>query len=57
MGPFAPPLLFNVVVDSLTHMILKAQQNSLITGLIPHMITNADLQYIDDTIMCLEMIW
>jgi hypothetical protein len=37
-------------------MVLKAQQNSLITGIIPHMITNgvAVLQYADGTRMCLE---
>jgi hypothetical protein len=37
-------------------MVLRAQANSRITGLIPHLIPNgvAILQYADDTIMCLE---
>jgi hypothetical protein len=37
-------------------MVLRAQANSRITGLIPHLIPNgvAILQYVDDTIMCLE---
>jgi hypothetical protein len=32
------PLLFNFVADSLTRMVLRAQSNGLITGLIDHMI-------------------
>jgi hypothetical protein len=53
------PLLFNVVADCLTYIVLQAQQNSLISGLIAHLIPNgvAILQYTDDTIMCLKMIW
>jgi hypothetical protein len=49
-------LLLNFVADCLTRMILKAQQNNLVTGLIRHLIPNAIaiLQYADDTIMCLE---
>jgi hypothetical protein len=37
-------------------MVIRAQANSRITGLIPHLIPNgvAILQYADDTIMCLE---
>jgi hypothetical protein len=34
------PLLFNIMADCLTHMVLKAQSNSRITGLIPHLIPN-----------------
>jgi hypothetical protein len=50
------PFLFNVVADCLTHMVMQAQQHSLISGLISHLIPNgvAILQFIDDTIMCLE---
>jgi hypothetical protein len=50
------PLLFNVVVDCLTHMVMQAQQHLMISGLISHLIPNgvAILQYANDTIMCLE---
>jgi hypothetical protein len=50
------PLLFNLVADSLTRMILKAQHNDLIFGLIDHLIPKgiAILQYADDTILCLQ---
>jgi hypothetical protein len=50
------PLLFNFVVDCLTRMIVKAQVNSLINGLVKHLIPNGVvvLQYADDTIVCLE---
>jgi hypothetical protein len=30
------PLLFNIVADGLTHMVLRAQVNSRIIGLISH---------------------
>jgi hypothetical protein len=55
-GDHLSPLLFNVVADCMTHMVMQAQQNSLISGLIPHLIPNgvAILQYVDDTIMCLK---
>jgi hypothetical protein len=45
-----------VVADYLTHMVMQAQQHSLISGLISHLIPNgvAILHFIDDTIMCLE---
>jgi hypothetical protein len=50
------PLLFNFVVDCLTKMVIKAQSNDRITGLISNLILKrvAILQYADDTIMCLE---
>jgi hypothetical protein len=50
------PILFNFAVDCLTRMVLVAQQNNLITGLIENMIPRgvAVLQYANDTIMCLE---
>jgi len=50
------PVLFNLVADCLTRMVNKAQQNSLFTGLIEHIIPHgvAILQYADDTIICLK---
>jgi hypothetical protein len=49
-------LLFNIVDDCLTIMMIKPQQNNLITGLIDHLIPNGIviLQYVDDTILCLH---
>jgi hypothetical protein len=51
-----PPLLFNVVADCLTRMVIRAQQNNLVTGLIDNLIPHgiAILQYLDDTILCLS---
>jgi hypothetical protein len=34
------PLLFNLVVDSLTRMVVKAQHNNIVVGLIGHLIPN-----------------
>jgi hypothetical protein len=34
------PLLFNMVADCLTQMVIRAQGNSRITGLISHLIPN-----------------
>jgi hypothetical protein len=50
------PLLFNFVADSLTRMVLRAQSNGLITGLISHMIPDgiAIMQYADDRVLCLK---
>jgi hypothetical protein len=50
------PLLFNLGVDCLTRMVVRAQQNNLIIGLIKHLIPGGVviLQYAYDTIMCLE---
>jgi hypothetical protein len=50
------PLLFNFVVDCLTRLVIRAQQNNLITGLISDLIDGGVtiLQYVDDTIVCLE---
>jgi hypothetical protein len=50
------PILFNFVADCLTRMILQAQRNGLIVGLIEHIIPHgiAILQYADDTIICLK---
>lgn len=50
------PILFNFVADCLTRMVLKAQDNGLITGLINRIIPNgvAIMQYADDTIVFLK---
>jgi hypothetical protein len=44
------------MADGLTRMILKAQSNDLLCGLIEHIIDKgvAVLQYADDTIICLK---
>jgi hypothetical protein len=34
------PLLFNIVADCLTQMVIKAQSNGRISRLIPHLIPN-----------------
>jgi hypothetical protein len=34
------PLLFNMVADCLTQMVIRAQGNSRITGLISHLVPN-----------------
>jgi hypothetical protein len=49
-------LLFNIVADCLTKMILRAQDNGLITRLSENLIPKgvAILQYADDTIVSLE---
>jgi hypothetical protein len=53
--PFSP-LLFNIVADGLACMIQKAQDEGILKGLIPHIITNGCccLQYADDTIFLLQ---
>jgi hypothetical protein len=50
------PILFNFVADCQTRMILQAQINDLIVGLVEHIISHgvAILQYADDTIICLK---
>jgi hypothetical protein len=50
------PLLFNFVANCLTRLVIRAQQNNLITGLISDLIDGGVtiLQYVDDTIVCLE---
>jgi hypothetical protein len=55
-GGSLSPLLFNFVADSLTRMVLRAQSNGLITGLISHMIPDgiAIMQYADDRVLCLK---
>jgi len=48
------PLLFNLAVDALDHILEKAKKNSgLIKGLVPHLVSGGitHLQYTDDTII------
>ena len=47
------PLLFNLVADVFSKMLVKAVNNGLIGGLLPHAIPGgvASLQYADDTIL------
>jgi hypothetical protein len=37
------PLLFNIIVDCLTRMIIKAQQNNLVTGLVEHLFNSTQM--------------
>jgi hypothetical protein len=50
------PLLLNFVIDSLSRMVIKAQINNRVIGLIDHLIPHciAIMQYTDDTILCLK---
>jgi hypothetical protein len=49
-------MLFNFVAEVLTRMMLKAQSNRVVIGLVEHLIPQgiALLQYADDTILCLK---
>jgi hypothetical protein len=55
-GDSLSPMLFNFLVDCLTRMIIRAQQNGLITGLMDNLFskTIVVLQYAGDTIICLK---
>ena len=50
------PLIFNMIGESLTKMVLQAQKNGLFEGLAPYLVDNgvAILQYADDTVLCLS---
>ena len=50
------PLLFNLVVDIFTRMLMKAAANNLIFGLLPQVLEGGviSLQYADDTLLFLE---
>lgn len=50
------PILFNFVADGLSRLIMRAQSNDLIHGLIDHIVDKgvAVLQNADDTIICLK---
>jgi hypothetical protein len=49
-------LLFNMVADCITRMMLRAQQNKRIVDLVDHLFSNGVgvLEYADDTILCLQ---
>jgi hypothetical protein len=50
------PFLFNVVVQCLAKMVLEAQANNLLVGLILDLIDKgvAIMQYVDDTVLCIS---
>jgi hypothetical protein len=50
------PALFNLISESLTKLILNAQENDLLIGLAPDLIENGIvvLRYVDDTVICLQ---
>jgi hypothetical protein len=50
------PTFFNMVAECLTKMVLRAQENGLITGFAPDLIDNGVvvLQYADDTIFYIK---
>uniref|UniRef100_A0A453BVE3 Reverse transcriptase domain-containing protein n=1 Tax=Aegilops tauschii subsp. strangulata TaxID=200361 RepID=A0A453BVE3_AEGTS len=50
------PLLFNLVADVFSKMLVKAVNNGLIGGLLPHAIPGGvvSLQYVDDTILFIQ---
>jgi len=50
------PLLFNLVADVFSRMLMKAARHGLITGLLPQMLEDGiiSLQYADDTLLFLE---
>jgi hypothetical protein len=54
--PFSP-LLFNLAADGLSNLVRKAQQEGLVTGLIPHIVNwgVVNLQYADDVSSCYKM--
>jgi len=47
------PLLFNLVADVFTRMLMKVASTNLISGLLPHIIDAGviSLQYADDTLL------
>ena len=53
------PILFNIVGDMLAIFISRAKEAGLLSGIVPHLIEDglSILQYADDTILFLKMIW
>jgi hypothetical protein len=47
------PFLFNVAADTLAKMLISAQMNKLITGLVPEYVENG-IANADDTILCIQ---
>jgi retron-type reverse transcriptase len=52
-GDTLSPLLFNLVADVFTRMLMKVASTNLISGLLPHIIDGGviSLQYADDTLL------
>ena len=51
-GPLSP-LLFNLAVDALAHILTKAKDQGYVKGVVPHSVSGGitHLQYADDTII------
>jgi hypothetical protein len=58
-GGALSPLLFNLVVDTLSTLLTKARDGGFIKGLVPNLVNGrgglTHLQYADDTTICLEV--
>jgi hypothetical protein len=56
VDPMSPILLFNTVVDMLAILIIRANENDWVGGLIPHLVEDAVaiLQYVDDNVLFME---
>jgi len=52
-GDPVSPLLFNLVADVFTRMLMKAASTNLISGLLPHIFYGGviSVQYADDTLL------
>ncbi|KAG8097938.1 hypothetical protein GUJ93_ZPchr0013g34123 [Zizania palustris] len=50
------PLLFNLVADALSELLLRAQERGRLRGVVPHLVRDGlvNLQYADDTILFME---
>jgi hypothetical protein len=55
METLLSPFLFNVVIQCLAKMVMEAQDNHLLTVLIPSLIDKgvAIMQHVDDTVICI----
>ena len=55
-GNLLSPILFNIVVDMLAILIVRAKENQQFKGVVPHLVDDglSILQYIDDTILFME---
>jgi hypothetical protein len=52
-------LFFNLVADMLSTLINRAKDDGQVRGLVPHLVDGgiSILQYADDTILFMKMIW
>jgi hypothetical protein len=52
-------LFFNLVADMLLTLINRAKDDGQVRGLVPHLVDGgiSILQYADDTILFMKMIW